>query len=128
MRLLNNWAGGTVEDVFHNFDGIRWEDRGRDGPLADQEPFKGAEVLLASYGTPSYEGYAFVLFRRDGKLYEVNGSHCSCYGLEGQWDPEETTAEALRHRMDEGRLGAGEYDCNPFAAELRQVLDELEGK
>lgn len=86
---------------------------------------EGVNVLLASYGTPSYEGYAFVLFERDGKLYEVNGSHCSCYGLEGQWEPEETNVEALLHRLDKGELGASSYDENPFAAELRQVLDAL---
>ncbi|MCK9505440.1 MAG: hypothetical protein M0Q95_14825 [Porticoccaceae bacterium] len=85
----------------------------------------GANVLLASYGTPNYEGHAFVLFERSGKLYEVNGSHCSCYGLEGQWKPEVTAIEVLRHRLEHGKLGAEEYDENPFSAELRTVLDSL---
>lgn len=85
----------------------------------------GANVLLASYGRPMCSGYAFVLFERDGKLYEVNGSHCSCYGLEDQWDPEETTVEALRHRLDIGNLGNERSEENPFSAELRQVLDAL---
>ena len=67
-----------------------------------------------------------MLFRKDGKLYEVNGSHCSCYALEGQWEPEETTVEALRHRVINGRLGEAGYDENPFAKELLQVLDDLE--
>lgn len=31
----------------------------------------------------------------DGKLYEVHGSHCSCYGFEGQWEPTETTGKYL---------------------------------
>jgi hypothetical protein len=70
---------------------------------------EGIDILVGQYDTPSYEGYAFVLFERDGKLYEVNGSHCSCYGLgsssisnEGntQWDPEPTTLEVLRLRSD----------------------------
>jgi hypothetical protein len=60
----------------------------------------GVEILLASYTYENYEGDAFVLFRRDGKLYEVNGGHCSCYGLEGQWKPEETTAADLLFRFD----------------------------
>ncbi len=129
MYLLNNWQDGTADDVFRDFDGERWGAYRNDDdpvPLAEKPQFKGAEILLASYGTPSYEGYAFVLFRRDGKLWEVNGSHCSCYGLEGQWEPEETTVEALRHRLDEGTLGEGGYDENPFAAELRPVLDGLQ--
>ena len=49
------------------------------------------EILFASYGGCSYAGDALVLFERDGKLFEVNGSHGSCYGLEGQWNPEETS-------------------------------------
>jgi len=82
--------------------------------------------LLASYGTPSYEGYAFVLFERDGKLYEVNGGHCSCFGLEGQWEPEETTVEAIQHRINRGNLGKGDYQENPFAEELQKVLAEYQ--
>lgn len=51
----------------------------------------GHEILFADYSTGSYEGSAFVVYRSedDGKLYQVNGGHCSCFGLEGQWDPEE---------------------------------------
>lgn len=56
------------------------------------------EILVASYGEQSYEGDAFVLFRQDGKLYEVNGSHCSCYGLEDQWEPEEVVVDELVRR------------------------------
>lgn len=62
------------------------------------------EILYAVYEQPDYEGSAFVLYRRDGKLYEVNASHCSCYGLEDQWKPEETTWEALAIR-NEGMYG-----------------------
>lgn len=128
--LLNNWQGDTAATVFTAFDGQQWAAyREPDAiPVEEKPEFKGAEILLASYGTPSYEGYAFVLFRRGGKLYEVNGSHCSCYGLEGQWEPEETTVEALRHRVAQGNLGAGKWDENPFAAELLQVLEALDSE
>lgn len=85
-------------------------------------------VLLASYGNANYEGGAFVLFEKDGKLFEVNGGHCSCYGLEGQWEPEETTAEALQHRLDKGELGKDSYCDNEFHSELLQVLSDLSGK
>lgn len=56
------------------------------------------EILFAWYDCADYSGSALVVYERDGKLYEVNGGHCSCYGLEGQWTPEETTAEALGMR------------------------------
>ena len=59
------------------------------------------EILIAKYHTGSYEGSSFVLMLQDGKLFEVNASHCSCYGLEGQWDPEETSLAALKKRNDQ---------------------------
>lgn len=57
-----------------------------------------SEILIASYSTQMYEGDCKILYERDGKLFEVNGGHCSCYGLESQWSPEETTWEALAIR------------------------------
>jgi hypothetical protein len=53
------------------------------------------EVLLAAYDCGGYEGYASVIYRQADRYYWVHGSHCSCYGLEGQWDPEEYSAEML---------------------------------
>ena len=77
------------------------------------------EWLFADYSYENYSGSAFVLFRKDGKLYEVNGSHCSCYGLETQWDPEETTKAALTHRLLQGYL-------NNDHPELKLVVENLE--
>lgn len=53
------------------------------------------EVLLAVYDTPAYEGYATVIYRQGDRYYWVSGSHCSCYGLEDQWSPEQYSAEQL---------------------------------
>lgn len=49
------------------------------------------QILYATYSYEEYSGYATVLYCREstGKFYEIYGSHCSCYGLEGQWDREE---------------------------------------
>lgn len=76
---------GNVDDLITNFD-IKPED------------LAGVEILYAEYIPGDYCGDAFVLFRKDDKLYEVNGSHCSCYGLEGQWEPTFTTVKALQMR------------------------------
>lgn len=107
---LNDWD--RAEKVYRDF-GI-------------QEP-EGIEILLASYTYIWYEGTAFVLYRdkKDGKLYEVNGGHCSCYGLEEQWAPEETNVEVLRHRIEKGRLGQGYDGEGRFVDELNAVLDGL---
>ncbi len=80
-------------------------------------------VLLAVYECGGYDGESFVLLECDGDLYEVNGSHCSCHGLEGQFEPEQTTPEALRHRMKVGGLGHKGYLTGAaFGAELERAL------
>ena len=84
--------------------------------------YEGYNILFASYGTDNYSGDAFVLFEKDGKLYEVNGSHCSCYGLEGQFDPEETTLEAIEMRLTKGTMGVDDYSDNEFATELKTFI------
>ncbi|OMD16244.1 hypothetical protein [Paenibacillus odorifer] len=120
--LLNDWK--SVEDMYEDFE----EDWGisHNHPITDKDDI---EIILASYTNENYEGEAFVLFRRksDGKLYEVNGGHCSCYGLEGQWNPEETTVEALEYRLVSGTLGKSGWDddVNRFADELTEALHGL---
>lgn len=93
--------------------------------------FATAEILLAYYNYEDYSGNSFVLLRQDGKLFEVNSSHCSCNGLEDQFYPEETTVAALADRLEKGHFGRGytyaaqELGANEFADELKTVLIEL---
>lgn len=93
-----------------------WSESGRQGVISDfqinESALDGVEVLVASYTYEDYSGSAYVLFRRDGKLFEVHGGHCSCYGLEGQWEPEETTKEAILHRLDKGPWGEEDKIAN----------------
>ena len=114
---LHHWS--SKEDVILDFFS-EW------GPYVYAEELEGCNILLASYSTESYEGYAFVLYEKDGTLYEVNGSHCSCYGLDGQWEPEETSLEALRFRMENGNLGVDSYYGSRFQKELKEVLENYE--
>lgn len=56
--------------------------------------------LIPIYGgfeIEQYEGSAdFLLINTaTGKFYEIHGSHCSCYGFEGQFIPEECPIEYL---------------------------------
>lgn len=76
-----------------------------DAYRAPADALDGATVYLAWYGYGDYSGHSLVVFEKDGTLYEVNGSHCSCSGLEEQWDPEETSWEAL-----DGRYFYGDYE------------------
>lgn len=109
-----------------------------------EEHLQGVEFLFTFYKNICYDAWAFILYKKDGVLYEVNGSHCSCHGLENQWEPEETTLEALEHRATKGSLGyEGSKDAewkvvdddpedwkdiresgNLFAAELLEFIQE----
>lgn len=47
------------------------------------------EIVLAYYDYEDYSGWATVIYTDIlGQFWEVHGSHCSCHGLEGQWEPE----------------------------------------
>ena len=92
--------------------------------------YENRHILFASYGQANYSGDAWVLFEEDGKLYEVNGSHCSCNGLEGQWDPEEVTLEEIEYRLLNGTFGFGNdvWAENVFRKELIEFLGIEEKK
>ena len=59
-----------------------------------------------------------------GKLYETHGSHCSCYGFEGQWDLEETSLGYLT--SDKFYFHTGGYDGSASANE-HAVKEFLKG-
>lgn len=73
-----------AEDVFRNFN------------VSDDEQ-QGVHFLYANYTYEDYSGAAGVIFVKNGKFFLVTGSHCSCYGLEDQWSPEEITLLEMRH-------------------------------
>jgi hypothetical protein len=81
-----------------------------------------ANILIAYYSCANYEGQAYVLYEQGGKLFEVTGGHCSCNGLEGQWEPEETSISALRMIIKDGT----KYEVNDVKNDLTEVLDEYE--
>lgn len=87
MNYFGLWS--CREDVEGDFGG-----EGYGGP-SDNLP-RDAVVLYAGYSTESYEGNCYVLYLQDGKLWEVEGGHCSCYGLD--FSPVETSLKTLRQR------------------------------
>lgn len=117
--FLGDWVGCAADEMYRDF----FEYGKKDTATLDPD----IEILLAYYSYKNYSGEAFVLFKQNAKLYEVNGSHCSCYGLENQWEPEETTVEALLYRLNNSRYFG--RDCwdneNIFANELKQILEQL---
>lgn len=135
--FLNDWTHRV--DVIGNFENIyitNQEYMAKESPYGNVEywlknkkemdkaieRYEGIGILFASYGQANYSGDAWVLFEKDGKLYEVNGGHCSCYGLEGQWEPEEVSLKELEHRLLNGTWGEDDWSDNNFKGELCEFL------
>jgi hypothetical protein len=100
--------------------------------LADLEGFSHQELVehvMSSYQTDSSDvvGYDFLIAyesvgswgcdsasffllkaKDSDQLFEVHGSHCSCYGFEEQWIVEETSIEYLK--SDKFHFYGGGYD------------------
>lgn len=83
-----------------------WTDILRAFDLEFKDQPKEPEFLFAYYDIDGYEGYAKVIYSYDGSIFYVTGgSHCSCYGLEDQWDPtEHSVAELVKMFSHEKRL------------------------
>lgn len=85
-----------------------WLDVQEQFQMTEPEP---DEVILADYDVPGYEGHAYVFYRKGDKYYIAEGSHCSCYGLEDQWEPEEYTREVFVEAL---RKGASAWTKDSF--------------
>lgn len=73
-------------------------------PCPEAEP----SFVIATYDYESYEGSSYssyegsstVIISNDGIEFEVvEGSHCSCYGLEDQWKTTTHSAAEIRKMM-----------------------------
>ena len=100
-HLVNNYSrtADSSDDKYYNH-----EDE-------SSKKLDGMSAILAYESVADSGEYAesFFLLKRnyDGALFEVHGSHCSCYGFEGQLDLEETNSVALKYRAINGHLLGG---------------------
>lgn len=75
--------------------------------------------VFAAYETPDYDGCAAVITSDDGKVFHVaEGSHSSCYGLEGQFDPTPHAADEVLHMINAANYGALHTWCAEATAWL----------
>lgn len=79
---------------------------------ATPEQLKDLEVLVAYESVVSWgcDSSSWFLLRNTetGQLFEVSGSHCSCFGFEDQFKPEPTTVEYLK--SEKFSFSCGGYD------------------
>lgn len=88
-----------------------------------REQLKGA-VLLYHFDVGGYETKAYILFVKDGKFYAVRGAHCSCYGYEEQWSPEDTQPEHERMFL-KGTMKHYEEDSADYLVKMWKALDNF---
>ncbi len=108
---FSSWAD-VVSEFSEGCPGFQW---GSSVKCIKGAPAKEPEeVLWADYETEGYDGSALVIYRQGDKVFEVSGSHCSCYGLEGQWEPEEydiatyiAAVEKRRYPTQGAKIAAG---------------------
>ena len=118
MITLADLKGLTEEQVIShlvkNYSGER-DDYYEYSENMAAERLKDMQVLVAyeSIGPGGCDSKSFFLLRSkaDGSLYEIHGSHCSCYGFEGQLDLEPTDIKSLKYRaINADVFYAGCYD------------------
>lgn len=103
----------------------QWTDNGAQRDAVDAI-LLDADILIAyeHVGSWGCDSAAFYLLRRrsDAQLIVVHGSHCSCYGFEGQFEPEETDATVLK--SDQFYFSTGGYDDDGAAhtAQAREFI------
>ena len=87
-----------------------WNDVRKEYKTSTPEP---EEVIVADYDREDYEGSSVVVYRNSDTYYVIYASHCSCYGLEDKFDPEEYTKELLIKYL---------LDCGPWNLEAYKKL------
>ena len=108
MLAIEDLLGKTEDKVKqHIADNYAKEPYDKEAAKPIMERLEKLDVLIAyeSVGSWGCDSTSFFVFKdkETGVLYEMHGSHCSCYGFEGQFGLEETTIEALKSRVEYAR-------------------------
>lgn len=108
-----------------------WDDVVREFALSGLDAVEPDEVIYAHYDRDGYEGSAEVLIRRGDVYYWGAGSHCSCYGLEGQWKPIDYELEVLLRALERQSSQYSSYyqtiDWKPAIKYLQELVDLKSG-
>ena len=103
-HIAENYAGCVS--------GFNYDSPTKAEKAALRDTLNGYDVLVAYESVGDYgcdSGSYFLIRNRDTQqMFEVRGRHCSWYGFEGQWDPEEVTPTYLL--SDELYVTTGGYD------------------
>jgi hypothetical protein len=120
--FLEDCSGMTESQIksllVNQFSGYKCRGEYSTGPFSEVDAIKAfledhtvliAYVSVGMYGCDS-GAYFLLQNTTTGQFQEISGSHCSCYGFEGQFDPQDATVEFLK--SPKFYLPYGGYDDN----------------
>ena len=116
---------GCKEKIMPIFDGFAsW---GEICHLFENYDIEPDQLYAALYDILHYDGCANVLFKKNDLYYWAYGSHCSCYGLERQWDPEEyKTKELFIEAIKKYRFYDGPESDDKNEAFIKQLIEMID--
>jgi hypothetical protein len=108
MLAIEDLLGKTeADEKLHIADKYAEQPYDKESAKVVYDQLEKLDVLVAyeSVGSWGCDSTSFFVFKdkETGMLYEMHGSHCSCYGFEGQFRLEQTTTEALKSRVANAR-------------------------
>ena len=107
MPLMRGKESNMFVGIFDGWDDVASQYR-------ISKDFPEPKHIYAEYEYENWQGYSTVVFTDDWETFGVvTGSHCSCYGLEGQWDPSYHSRKEIDHIYEKNK-------------EVRQWLEEAE--
>lgn len=84
------------------------------------------ELLIGYDWSESYEGSCCLLFKRNGVLYEVQNSHCSCNSYSEDSNIFKDQSELDRHIVTGAYLRAKKYWASQLEVpEAKVLLDQI---
>lgn len=100
QNLINRILAGDLmsrEDQSSEFSQYQNEGRDENYNRIEVEMPDSLHIFYSYYSYEDYSGYGFLWgYNEETDTFFYNsGSHCSCYGLEGQWDMEDHTYEEM---------------------------------
>lgn len=88
------------------------------------------DIIVSATTYEDYQGIGLTVYCHEGVCYEVNSSHCSCFGHEGQWEPEEIKVGELLSRKNYVSHGTWNRETKSYEFddtdnnEIRRLLEE----
>jgi hypothetical protein len=107
MLSLGDLAECSKQDIYNHFINDYKADFKTAKEIEDLYDILIAYESVGDYGCDS-SSYFLLRNKQDNQLYEVGGSHCSCYGFEGQFEPTLVTLNYLK--SDKFHFYTGGYD------------------